>query len=97
MDIYAMTNQKGGVGKTATTINLGAALAEFGRRTLLVDWDPQGHLTEALGIPESQDGRTMKGLVLDEWKGDAHELVVPYREKLHVLPPTRHCSCWNQG
>ncbi len=81
-----MTNQKGGVGKTANTINLGAALAEAGRRTLLVDWDPQGHLTEALGVPESPDGRTMKGWVLGEWKGDPHQLPVPYRERLHVLP-----------
>lgn len=81
-----MTNQKGGVGKTANTINLGAALAEAGRRTLLVDWDPQGHLTEALGIDESPDDRTMKGWVLGEWKGDPHQLLVPYRERLHVLP-----------
>ncbi|WP_452094094.1 ParA family protein, partial [Bacillus mycoides] len=74
------------VGKTANTINLGAALAEQGRRVLLVDWDPQGHMTEALGIPESPDHRTMKRWVLGEWTGDPHELVVPYREQLHVLP-----------
>jgi chromosome partitioning protein len=86
MDIWAMTNQKGGVGKTANTINLGAALAESGRRVLLVDWDPQGHMTEACGIPESPDTRTMKGWVLGEWQGDPHQLVVAYREQLHVLP-----------
>ncbi|MFF8996197.1 ParA family protein [Streptomyces sp. NPDC014983] len=86
MDIFSMTNQKGGVGKTANTINLGAALAEHGRRVLLVDWDPQGHLTEALGIAESPDDRTMKGWVLGEWKGDAHQILVPYRDQLHVLP-----------
>ncbi|GGU67307.1 ParA family protein [Streptomyces lavendofoliae] len=97
MDIYAMTNQKGGVGKTATTINLGAALAEFGRRTLLVDWDPQGHLTEALGIPESPDGRTMKGLVLGEWKGDPHELVAPYRGMMHVLPTNMDMFLLDKG
>lgn len=81
-----MTNQKGGVGKTANTINLGAALAEYGRRVLMVDWDPQGHMTEACGIPESPDERTMKGWVLGEWRGDPHQLVVEYRERLHVLP-----------
>ncbi|MFD3716264.1 ParA family protein [Streptomyces sp. NPDC058677] len=97
MDIYSMTNQKGGVGKTANTINLGAALAEFGRRTLLVDWDPQGHLTEALGIPESPDGRTMKGWVLGEWHGDPHELVVPYREQLHVLPTNMDMFLLDKG
>ncbi|MFD3572200.1 ParA family protein [Streptomyces sp. NPDC058667] len=97
MDIFAMTNQKGGVGKTANTINLGAALAEHERRVLLVDWDPQGHLTEALGIQESPDGRTMKGWVLGEWTGDPRELVVPYRERLHVLPTAMDMFLLDKG
>ncbi len=63
--ILAMCNQKGGVGKTTSTINLGAALAEFGRRVLLVDLDPQGALSVGLGVNPLQLDRTVYNLLME--------------------------------
>ncbi len=63
--ILAMCNQKGGVGKTTSTINLGAALAEFGRKVLLVDLDPQGALSAGLGIPHEDLDLTVYNLIID--------------------------------
>ena len=63
--ILAMCNQKGGVGKTTSTINLGAALAEQGRRVLLVDLDPQGALSVGLGVNPLQLERTVYNLVME--------------------------------
>jgi chromosome partitioning protein len=63
--VIAMCNQKGGVGKTTTTINLGAALAELGRRVLLVDFDPQGALSVGLGIPTHELETTVYNLLVE--------------------------------
>jgi chromosome partitioning protein len=63
--IIALCNQKGGVGKTTSTINLGAALAEFGRRVLLVDFDPQGALSVGLGVQPHQLDRTAYNLLME--------------------------------
>jgi chromosome partitioning protein len=63
--IVAVCNQKGGVGKTTTTINLGAALAEFGRRVLLVDFDPQGALSVGLGIQPHELDATVYNLLME--------------------------------
>lgn len=63
--ILSMCNQKGGVGKTTSTINLGASLAEWGRRVLLVDLDPQGALSAGLGIPHDELDLTIYNLLID--------------------------------
>ncbi|AJK79858.1 ParA family protein [Mycobacterium avium] len=62
--VVAMCNQKGGVGKTTSTINLGAALAEYGRRVLLVDMDPQGALSAGLGVPHYELEKTIHNVLV---------------------------------
>jgi len=63
--VIAMVNQKGGVGKTTSTINLGAAMAELDRRVLLVDFDPQGALSVGLGVNPLQLDRTIYDVLMD--------------------------------
>src|SRR5207302_11174465 len=63
--IIAVANQKGGVGKTTSTINLGATLAEYGRRVLLVDFDPQGALSVGLGVNPHELDRTVYNLLME--------------------------------
>jgi chromosome partitioning protein len=64
--IYAVTNQKGGVGKTATCICLSAALAEHDKRVLLIDLDPQGGLTTALGFDPDSFATTIYTILIDD-------------------------------
>jgi chromosome partitioning protein len=64
--VVAICNQKGGVGKTTSTINLGAALTEYGRRVLLVDFDPQGALSVGLGVASHHRDRTIYNLIMEQ-------------------------------
>ncbi|MCP9625238.1 ParA family protein [Nocardia otitidiscaviarum] len=86
MRIYAIANQKGGVGKTVDTVNLSAALAERGRRVLALDWDPQGHLTEYLGATPAEGGASLAHALLGQWSGELSELVQQTPGGLFVIP-----------
>ena len=84
--IISMVNQKGGVGKTTSVINLGAALAELGRKVLLVDLDPQGALSAGTGINSYELDLTVYNLLLER-DHDIREAIQPTTtEHMEILP-----------
>jgi chromosome partitioning protein len=84
--IIAMCNQKGGVGKTTSTINLGAALAEYGRRVLLVDFDPQGALSVGLGVNPMELDLTVYNLLMERGMAADEVLLKTAVPNMDLLP-----------
>ena len=83
--LITLCNQKGGVGKTTTTVNLGAALAEQGQRVLMVDLDPQGALTAYWGLETENSQVTIYQLLLNDSQ-PATDAIRRVRERIDVIP-----------
>jgi chromosome partitioning protein len=83
--IIALINQKGGVGKTTTCANLGAALAKLGRRVLMIDLDPQAHLSLHLGIDPAALDRSIHDLLIDD-EVTADQVVQTVSDHMALLP-----------
>src|SRR3954465_11637514 len=99
MRTIAIINQKGGCGKTTTSINLAACLARLGEKTLLVDMDPQGHCAVGLAVPEEQIERTIFDALIDESLGrvaKVSEIVWQIASDFDLAPSNIKLSAFEQ-